>query len=380
MVAGQRLTVVLAAMFFFCLLVRYNKVRPSFRSEVAMVAFVAILSVQAATAGTIHAVTAIGFLIRLFIGYAAIRLVPAFPGVYVRVLFWISLLSWPFYAMNLLSHGLLAQWSLPLAGMIGVEDGTHILVHNFSFNQYRNSSFFWEPGALSAYLLLAVMFLGLERQRYDRRRYYVIAGVLSVTVITTMSTAGMLLLPVCLWGVSLVQRLALPRRGIVVLGGLLLLIACYAALYRLGTVGEKVRHQYASAFYREGNWELTRFGSLLSDLEYITLRPYFGWGLHSDTRYFLHGGETLEGQGNGLSDFAAKFGLLGLGTYLLSAGAGIYRLTQRSAAKSALFVAFLVVVLNGEPLLNYPLYLGLMFLAPDPPGRAAAARGMVGGS
>lgn len=69
-----------------------------------------------------------------------------------------------------------------------------------------------------------------------------------------------------------------------------------------------------------------------------------------------------KGQGNGLSGFAAKFGLLGLGTFLFLCWRTFYRLSGFSVYKASMALLVVVLVLNGEAFLNYPLFLGLMFL------------------
>jgi len=114
--------------------------------------------------------------------------------------------------------------------------------------------------------------------------------------------------------------------------------------------------------YREADWERTRFGSLVYDLEYIRKRPFFGWGPNHETRHALSSGEGIIGMGNGLSDFTAKFGSLGLITVLISIWIGVYKLEKHNFMKATLFIFFIVMVLNGERLLDFSTYLGLMFL------------------
>jgi len=152
--------------------------------------------------------------------------------------------------------------------------------------------------------------------------------------------------------------------------GLALLLALFcAAAYHLDFVGEKIREYRQKIAYRERGWERTRFGGIIFDLEYIERRPFFGWGPNHTTRYMLHGGENIGAMGNGLSDFTAKFGLLGLITVLTSIWIGVYKLERHNLTKATLFIFFIVMVLNGEHLLDYSVYLGLMFLEPMPKNR-----------
>ena len=153
----------------------------------------------------------------------------------------------------------------------------------------------------------------------------------------------------------------------------LVLAVSYTALYHVEAVGQKVEKQYRLAKYGEREWEITRMGTFLSDLRYVRARPLFGWGLHQETRYALDGGHIIWGQGNGLSDFAAKFGLVGLLTYLVCVWHGAWALGGWKPARGWFVLLFVMAVLNGEALLNYPLFLGLMFLQPYPFGRKPIA-------
>lgn len=370
-VYGNRLVLIAVAAVLLALLVKREKYVPTFRSQVVLLVFLAVLSIQSISMNTFHAITMAGFASRLFVAYATVRAVRDFPATYVAVLFWIGLVSWPFYLANILTGGMLAQWCAPVGRIVGVEGVTHIVIHGFRPDVFRNASWFWEPGAFSACLLLAIMLLGIMRQRWSPRRYRIMLAVLSLTVVSTLSTAGMVLLPLCLWIVSCGGAVNSAREALAWVGGLVLVVGCYAALCNVTYVGVKVRSQYEAALERRSGWEINRFGTLLSDLEYIRSRPLFGWGAHSETRYLLHGGRTVEGQGNGLSDFTAKYGLLGIGTYLVCAWVGAYKLANHDKLKSWMFVLFVALVLNGEALLNHPLYLGVMFLEPVQGSRRA---------
>lgn len=315
-----------------------------------------------------------GFLFRLFLGYAAVQLVLDFPGTFIRAMYWICLLSWPFHLLAVIKEtvGLdLIHLFGPLDSIANPYRGFHIIVHNYLayarvpeysfYSPWRNSSFFWEPGAFAAYILLAIIFLGLRKDMYDRRQYRKIIVVLSVTVLSTMSTAGYLLLLLCL--VFHVRNFRLTSRQIPALLVIsMVLTVCIYAGMKLPFIGQKLRSHFEAVDRREQAWEQTRFGSLLYDLESIHHRPILGWGLSDKTRYALNSGQSLQKLGNGLSDFTVKFGLLGLATVLAATYVGSYRLAGYSSLKAIVFVAFIVLVLNSQPLFDYPVFLSLLFL------------------
>ena len=70
----------------------------------------------------------------------------------------------------------------------------------------------------------------------------------------------------------------------------------------------------------------------------------------------------LQGMGNGFSDFTAKFGLVGMLTWFVAGGRAFVRLTGASRLLAGLIAALLFVELQGECFLNFPLFLGLMFV------------------
>jgi len=378
----QEVYTIIASSLFFILLIVQRKFLPTSRFVIVLLIFCSILVIQCITFDYWPFHTMLGFLLRLFIGYAAVRLVKEFPRKYVDVLFYTCLISLFFHSLVILHTIIgidLIRYFAPLDKIANPSQGFHFFIHNFmyyarvpehsQFNRYayllpfRNSSHFWEPGVFAAYLLLAIVFLGSTRDKFDTRRYRNIFVVLVFTLLTTMSTTGYILLPLCL--LFHLRGIHLNVRHVPKMLGLALIFALFCvAAYHLDFVGQKIREHRDKIVYREPGWRVTRFGGLIFDFEYIKRRPFFGWGLNHTTRYMLHSGESVGGMGNGLSDFTAKFGLLGLITVLTSIWIGLYKLEKHNLRKATLFIFFIIMVLNGEHLLNYSVYLGLMFLEP----------------
>jgi hypothetical protein len=372
-------TIIISGLFLIMLIVRRNFL-PTSRLVIVLSICCSILVIQCITFDYWPFHTMIGFLLRLFIGYAAVRSVKEFPRKYVNVMFYTCLISLFFHSFAILqvTTGIdLITYFAPLDKIANPSRGFHFFVHNFMYYArvpedfeytryayllpFRNSSHFWEPGVFAAYLLLAIVFLGLTRDKFEKRRYRNIVIVLVITLLTTMSTTGYVLLPLCL--LFHLREIRLTARDVPKILGLALLLALFCtAAYHLDFVGEKIRGYLDKIVYHERGWELTRIGGIIFDLEYIERRPFFGWGPSHTTRFMLHGGESIGAMGNGLSDFTTKFGLLGLITVLTSIWIGVYRLGKRNLTKATLFIFFIIMVLNGERLLDYSTYLGLMFL------------------
>jgi O-antigen ligase len=114
---------------------------------------------------------------------------------------------------------------------------------------------------------------------------------------------------------------------------------------------------------KTGTWYATRTGTLSFDLKYIMKKPLTGWGANPKTRFSLNPemiGLQL-GMGNGMSDFLVKYGVIGFLTflYLIFQNFNFYLCDP---IKAGLCVLLILLTLQGETFLGYPLYLGLMFL------------------
>jgi len=338
--------------------------------------FGSLLLVQCISFSFYPIVTICGFFTRLFIGYAVLRLVKNFPLVYVRAMFYLAILSLVFYisyqVLRFAGHDLV-QTLTPLGNLIGTggDRNLPIFFHTFGTNvSYRNGGIFWEPGALAGYLNLALVFLWIVKGQIPAREYRRYLVVLSVVLLTTLSTTGYLAYPLVLilhydWRAK-ERRVFISRvlLGFYVLLPLLIGVSVYTYT-KSGFLQAKIENQFSEAIYQDSDgWHRTRIGTLLFDWEYIKHRPLTGWGLNEQTRLALHPqliGEP-QGMGNGMSDFTVKFGVSGMLVWLYCVFLGMIRLTKRNIGKSLLIMVILLLVLQGEAYLGYPLFLGLMFL------------------
>lgn len=337
--------------------------------------FIGLLLVQAVVFRFFPFITVAGFVVRLFIGYAVIRLVVDFPVVYVRVmvcLAQVGIIFWGLGKFGIVKSLLSAvpPWMLnPWNG----ERAFALLLHTFytdaALNVQRNAGMFWEPGAFAGYLLLALLFCGLWESTPERREYRVSLAWLTAALLTTSSTAGYVLLPFVLLfsfrhtGSTVTAQL---RRGMLLyFAGFFILCSAVAGYSQIEFVGQKIDEQIRKTLYvPEYNRGMmnTRFGSLLFDWEYIKQSPLIGWGIHPDTRYQMHSeDERATGHGNGLTDFTAKFGLIGLVAFGYFVWHGLSKFSGRPQ-RSLAGVLLILVMLFSETFLNYPLFLGLMFL------------------
>lgn len=380
--------ILLVSGVFLVALMRKRVVVLTSRFLIVVVVFVSILIIQCQTFGFWPFHTMIGFLLRLFIGFSAVSLVRDFLGSYVRVMAFVCSMSLVFHLLAIMhvTVGIdIIDIFSPVDSVVNPYRGFHFVVHNYIYyariqpyhvpDPFRNSSFFWEPGVFGAYILLGLVFLGGLKARMPRSTYNYYLGAHLVALLTTLSTTGYLVLPVALlFHLDLESLRRRASRRLVALMCVPILVAAGAYLWQRDFIGEKIRHQWDSVKYREQGWYRTRFGAVIYDATYVARRPLLGWGLNEKTRHMFNAGENPIGIGNGLSDFTAKFGLVGLVTVLVSVWLGAANVYEGSRRYAFLFLLFFLLVLNGEHLLDYPAYLGLMFLGPTSPTRHSICR------
>lgn len=324
-------------------------------------------------------ITYAGFLCRVFIAFGVVLVVPRFPRRFTDVMYVLTLVAIPFWVIGLTG---LVQ---PVIRTVSLDGGSRVslLLHTYEYWQgqppdvsLRNAGPFWEPGAFAGYLLLAMVFLGAVSNEYARRVYRRRLVVFSAGILTTMSTGGYVLLPV----VWVFHLFVLGKRQ--TLGRVLMLAPAVAAFgvwayVHFEFVGEKIETQYRTTMelarpveqqgdlaHVQSRWYLTRVGSVIFDWDYIKRRPLTGWGIAPATRYALHrGGQDLRlAMGNGLTDFIARFGFAGLLAFFVLTWRGFARLLGNRSGIGFFAALIVLLALNGEPFLNYPLFLSLMFL------------------
>lgn len=371
----------LAALLLGALLLHRRQSLVTRPLHVVVLIFSAIFLLHAAYFYFLPVKTVAGFMVRLFIGCAVVRLVRDFPLTYVRVLSWTAVVSLLFYIPEQLGYFAGFDFKLlfaPLERLVGVPGDYNILIYNFDVPReiHRNSAFFWEPGAFAGYLLLALVLLGLRRSALPTRLYRRHLLILSTALLTTLSTMGYVVLPVVLLlhlpAARLSRQDGVRLAAAMAVGLPLMLLVGYQG-WNLDFVKSKIEQQQEQTEERTGQWHKTRFGNLLFDWEYIRRKPLVGWGLHERTRFALHHGQPITGLGNGLSATLARVGAVGFGTWLLLVTLGLWRAGGRSPGRAAIAVAAILLMLNSEAFLNFPLFWGLMFLPHPPRGEPADA-------
>lgn len=318
--------------------------------------------------------TPIGLLVKLTIGAGVIATVRFFRLAFVRVMVWLAVLSLAFYIPTVLAGMVgikLFELAQPVANIVGAQpDGVNprvsVLVHTFMGGeaQFRNAGIFWEAGAFSGYLLVALVLLGSIRSDLPVAIFKRWRVILTITVLTTFSTTGYLFLPFALFTSTLV---AVEARGdgtnrllwIVVFA--LLLIPASGVLMQLDFLGLKIQQLYLRAVNMEAGWQVSRFGAMLFDWEHIRNRPLFGWSPADPARYSLFPWLDRYATGNGFTGYMREMGIAGLLVFLVSFWVGLGKIGMTEWSRTLVFL-IIVLQLNGQSYLTYPFYLGLHFI------------------
>lgn len=299
----------------------------------------------------------LGYLLKLIIAYCALHYYyvrkESFELIYINLLYRLSLISLPMYFINYFMH-------------IGIKLERSTLKSTFIYTSYdnsekfiRNSGMFWEPGAFSGYLIIALMFIvsingKFKIGAFKKEFIWILVGIL-----TTMSTSGYLIL--CL--IVLIYISTNYRLGkfiIVPFFGMLF----FYFFQNLDFMQSKILGQFEEAMEMGGfDVSNTRFGALVMDLEYVKSSPWYGNGLHNITRFRFHPWVTGDiGHGNGMSNFIVFWGVPMFLIWLLTVYS-FFKHRLNNQILSFICVFILLLLLQGEQFLNYPFFLVFFFFS-----------------
>lgn len=317
---------------------------------VYMLFFTTIFFFQKVVLGFISIPGAIGFLLKITFGYIVIRFVGEhFKITYFKVLYFISLIGLIGYLWNFLGFeilNLLSDSSKLRSMVFFTQNGDGL----------RNSGMFWEPGAFACYICLGfLLYLGKIRELLHTQRFKVI--IILLALITTFSTTGYLVLFVI--GLATVSLEYSKKYGILALPIVIAFLTIAFFTYENSEfLKEKIEHQMENTANKDANdFSPDRFGAFLFDMHYIKKHPLVGNGMHQSTRFADHSwlqDENL-GHGNGFSNFLATMGVLSLLFFS-------FYIIKYNNQHPWIFLIVIFALLQGEQLMNFPLFLSLPFI------------------
>jgi hypothetical protein len=275
--------------------------------------------------------------------------------VYIKIMAFLVIVSLPFWLVN---H----------FGWYGLDlhyDNLKTFFFYSSFQELggymkvRNSGMFWEPGAFSGYLVLALVFVALRNGKFQIGNFKMEVFWITLGILTSMSTTGFLVFCIIL-NIYIFQNFGTAK--IIVIP--VTLLAVYLGYNNLDFMQDKIVSQFEeSQELSKSDISNTRFGSLTMDLQYIKSQPFTGNGLDAKTRYRFHPWITKDiGHGNGMSDFLVCWGIPFFLFWLFCVYKASNTISQ-STFMAWSVVIILLLLLQGEHFLNYPMLL-LFFILP----------------
>jgi len=283
-----------------------------------------------------------------------------FLDAYIKTLAFVVVISFPF-------------WILNQFGFYGFDAGSSVrrsLIFYTSFeNQFnlrltgnplvRNSGVFWEPGAFAGYLILAIVFIAFKNRKFQVGPYKKEFILLLVGLLTTQSTTGYITFMLIL----VIHSMQTYNLGKIVIIPLMIFVISLSYL-NLNFLREKIDRELANTEQMSNNdISSGRFGAIKMDLQYIKSQPIIGNGWHVSTRYRFHPQvkDINIGHGNGMSNIIVIWGIPFFMFWLIC----VYRFARQVSqttftALSGVFI--IVLLLQGEQFLYYPVFLSFFFL------------------
>lgn len=282
-----------------------------------------------------------GCLVILLMGYA-------FRYIYMRVMTFLCVISFIGFVVNII-----------IGQFPGIEVDRHvsILLYNYYPDSpgLRNCGMFWEPGAFQGYIML-VFLMYMNDFRLFYRKHKRNFWILTIALITTFSTTGFVVFAFYLFFVFSGN---IRKSPIMLFLTIALIYIAVWAFYQYDFLGEKIIKEYEDALeISEGDVSWSRFGSAIVAWNNVLNHPFTGNGFKMSALY----GELAEymsGMGNGFFGAMNQLGIPFLFFYLFL----LYRNAPVMSNLNRLgFVFLIVLLLNGEFFLNYPLYWALLFV------------------
>lgn len=252
--------------------------------------------------------------------------------------------------------------NLPKANLI--PGFTNFIIFSFTkgLHEYRNSGFVWEPGAYGCFVTIALLFhLFKTKFKFDKT-----AIVFIVAIITTFSTTNYLALIIIFF---LAYRYRVPKVNLWVI----LMIPTFVILFiTIPFLGQKIADIYnddidglnhlhdLSKYYvkHDQSIPLNRFASMIYLYDNVGTNLILGLSNKYDVVIDKVYNVNIS---NGIFDFMAKFGIIGL-LYLIYGYIKFCRAFLKRNEYIIYAVLILLAISFGEPILFLPLILIFMFL------------------
>lgn len=220
----------------------------------------------------------------------------------------------------------------------------------------RNSGMFWEPGAFQGYINMAILLYIDEFNVFfqEYKRHFV---VLLMALLSTFSTTGYLVL-FAIITFAVIKNIK-NRLAKVFITAFVAVISFWV-YDNLEFMGEKISHEYESVQDMDNNAgaSSSRMGSAIVNWENLMRNPVCGNGHLMELRFYGMDFSNFHGGGNGFFGAMNMFGIPMMMLYLLL----LYKSYPVVTFFKMTFVIIVVLMLQGEYFLNFPLFWSILFI------------------
>lgn len=281
-----------------------------------------------------------------------------FVGIYINFLSIVAALSIPHFLILILNPALAWQLARPFE----VEGFRYLVTPLYTWGWKdalftRNAGPFWEPGAFSGFLIVALLFLLLHPKtiRHPRFKFFLLLFV----ELTTQSTTGYIILAV----IFLFFQKDLLRLfwGKVTHKNVMILRLCFGCILLVGLVFIFRSNVVTQKLTATNMSTQIRLNDLVSSMKMIYEKPVFGYGFGT-TRLTRQDYYNIEYNSNGILFMATNFGLPFTLVYLYFLFKNSIRWfdVHSELQKYALWL-ILLILHSTEGLFALPLYIVFIF-------------------
>lgn len=255
--------------------------------------------------------TAFGTLVRFLLPYFLIKIIGKnYLKYYINILYFFAIISLLFYLPSILFPNFL-KILLDISSSTGIqklEVENNLIIYSARvvtrLGVLRNSGLFWEPGAYSGFLIIALLFNIVQSEKLWNWGNFIFI----ITIVSTFSTAGYIALFLTIF---FYFATSLKRRGVYYLLIPLFCFGAWFAYFNTDFLGSRINSELTETDKNELEYT-GRIGSGKKDLKDIVKYPFFGRGRNVATRFDnFNEKDILEfHRTNGVTDFVVKYGLL----------------------------------------------------------------------
>ena len=315
------------------------------------------ISITFSDVNTIKISTFIGSILKLFIGYAFIKIARENVLVWFeRTIYALAIISLPFFIIQLTYPAFFDMIPINFAEAGRRADGHwNGLIYNYTtYHTSQNSGFAGEPGTFGYYVGLALIFNLILNQGKPKRDFYIMAliGMTSLSTtyyITLMLFAGYFILRSSILAKVLLLALAVPA---------------VIFIFSLPFMGEKIdeyveqNESFANSRVVKSQ-RINRLAMFIKDFKNLTDLPT-GYGLNQAGLTKNVYGEVVTGT-NGMSRIAVRYGFFGF-AFFIFAYFRLYDKISLSLKHNLIFTLITFMYIAANPMERDFYAMGLFWL------------------